>query len=802
MKKIISIALALAMIISISSVFALPLSAEGIEETASEAVTTVSEEAAVPADTTFVQEVTSVPEEITVAEKTTVSEEPPTASDNCQPDIQPEDGIYEDGEPTGMIETVDFSAGTASNDELFEQYLTKLLYGDVQIRPLASERGRAQLSGEALRIYDELRPHIIAIADGSEKSTTIYLSEGSVLTRSIIKKIFDVLATDFPSETYWMDGCAYGFQQGSYFVSFSIAENYQVTKTDESGTHVEVDTSKIESAKKALDNARRIVGGATGSDYDKIKYFVDEICRLAEYDYGAVCGNISSDKSPWRIINVFDGDPNTNVVCEGFARSFQYLCELAGIECYCVTGTMDGGGHMWNLVRLDDKIHLLDVTACEGGYKVEDFLYDVKLNPDGYESSNITYVYDKSMFDVYPESILFPAAPDGEVVLSGYCGGEGDGTNISWTLDDCGTLILSGHGRMRNFEQTSEGEIEWRVSHSVRKMIKNVIIEEGITSIGENAFYSCPSIEKITLPSTLTTICSYAFAYAGFEKISIPKSVTTVGCYIFGWCAYEEYKKIKEIYCDVEMKPEGWDNNWNLTDATVYWAGVPRVDSGYCGAEGKGTNLTWSLDKDGTLTISGTGAMERYTCNLDVPWRGYKDKIRTIKICDGVTSISSFTALYFPNLTKVDIADSVTSIKMYAFAECSGLTSVTIPKSVVSVEELAFYNCSGLTDIYCEAEAKPKGWKSSWNGTSALAQWGAKIPDYTPGDFNEDGVVDMKDAAHFIGWVGAPFLPQFQINQDFNADFNKDGTIDMKDAAYFIGWVGAPFLPQFKIDWQ
>ena len=59
----------------------------------------------------------------------------------------------------------------------------------------------------------------------------------------------------------------------------------------------------------------------------------------------------------------------------------------------------------------------------------------------------------------------------------------------------------------------------------------------------------------------------------------------------------------------------------------------------------------------------------------------------------------------------------------------------------------------------------------------------------------------MKDAAHFIGWVGAPFLPQFQINQDFNADFNKDGTIDMKDAAYYIGWVGAPFLPQFKIDW-
>ena len=75
------------------------------------------------------------------------------------------------------------------------------------------------------------------------------------------------------------------------------------------------------------------------------------------------------------------------------------------------------------------------------------------------------------------------------------------------------------------------------------------------------------------------------------------------------------------------------------------------------------------------------------------------------------------------------------------------------------------------------------------------------ISKWLSGDFNEDGKINMKDAVYFIGWVGAPFLPQFQINHSFNADFNKDGKINMKDAVYFIGWVGAPFLPQFKIDW-
>ena len=134
----------------------------------------------------------------------------------------------------------------------------------------------------------------------------------------------------------------------------------------------------------------------------------------------------------------------------------------------------------------------------------------------------------------------------------------------------------------------------------------------------------------------------------------------------------------------------------------------------------------------------------------------------------------------------VTIPDSVTSIDNSAFYGCSGLTYIKIPKSVTDVGWYVFSYCSNLTAIYCEAESKPDGWDEDWQGiqdrkTGAKAEvhWGSTGPETIHGNFNDDSEVDMKDAAHFIGWVGAPFLPQFQINQSFDADFNKDGSIDM-----------------------
>lgn len=116
--------------------------------------------------------------------------------------------------------------------------------------------------------------------------------------------------------------------------------------------------------------------------------------------------------------------------------------------------------------------------------------------------------------------------------------------------------------------------------------------------------------------------------------------------------------------------------------------------SGTCG-----DNLTWTLDSEGVLTISGTGNMEDYLTGLtSPPWRGHRGLVSVI-ITDGVTSIGENAFTSCDSLTSITIPDSVTSIGQFAFWRCTSLTSITIPDSVTSIGELAFWDCTSLTAI-------------------------------------------------------------------------------------------------------
>ena len=112
-------------------------------------------------------------------------------------------------------------------------------------------------------------------------------------------------------------------------------------------------------------------------------------------------------------------------------------------------------------------------------------------------------------------------------------------------------------------------------------------------------------------------------------------------------------------------------------------------------------NLTWTLYEDGTLTISGTGAMKSYR-NDDSPAVQKKDNVKKVVIEDGVTSIGESAFYSCKSLTSITIPDSVTSIENYAFANCSNLTSITILKSVTSIGKNAFKDCYNLT-VYLES---------------------------------------------------------------------------------------------------
>ena len=118
------------------------------------------------------------------------------------------------------------------------------------------------------------------------------------------------------------------------------------------------------------------------------------------------------------------------------------------------------------------------------------------------------------------------------------------------------------------------------------------------------------------------------------------------------------------------------------------------AESGTCG-----TNLTYTLDENGTLTISGKGDMSNWNGSSNPPWHSSKKQIFNIVIEDGVTSIGEFAFDDYDSLTNITIPDSVTSIGRYAFDGCDSLQSITIPSSVISIGSDAFRYCDNLTTV-------------------------------------------------------------------------------------------------------
>ena len=250
--------------------------------------------------------------------------------------------------------------------------------------------------------------------------------------------LFDALREDNPFDLYWIDltwGISYGVRslwidpnENSEWVEFSgIWLGIAVASKYQDGDEYTMNTTIGSSVVAAGNKARAIVSHyASASDYEKLRGYGEEICDLVEYNYDAYeeseNGSISSS-DPWQIIWVFDEDPTTNVVCEGYAKAFQHLCDLSSfindIQCISVIGDA-GGAHMWNIVRMEDgDNYLVDVTWCDGG-NFSDW-YFLKGYDSGSASAYPKYVihgiartYDAYTMALYGEDKLSLSSKDYE----------------------------------------------------------------------------------------------------------------------------------------------------------------------------------------------------------------------------------------------------------------------------------------------------------------------------------------------------------------------------------------------------
>ena len=687
------------------------------------------------------------------------------------------------------------------NEELFAAFAERELYG--YEAATFGTTARAGLNAIEQQIYDALKAKIeevalnggstvFSVSDISGMKTTWTNEELGVdsidsidgvktayLAQFDHHAIVSALLSDCPFDLYWYDktvgtSMSYRISRSGYTqygqsvydsaVIKDLTFTFAVSSDYDAGTNV------------VTSNAAAVVAAnASKSDNEKLKAYKEYICDAVAYNHSAADNNSTPYGDPWQLISVFDENVATDVVCEGYAKAFQYLCDLGGLDCISVSGTMTGGtgsgGHMWNVVTLDGKNYLVDVTNCDegtagapdklflvgapyanGGYSFDcgyqtiSFLcsnlglaeenytetqqpdepltkYTVTVNTSqngtvsadlttavagatvtltvnpetGYALKSLVVKQGIVEVDVENNQFIMPAGDvtvtaEFEKVMSGTCG-----ENLIWEFDEAtGTLTISGIGPMYDYTDISSGRFpSWAQYGS---QVKKLVIENGITRIGDYAFYCCTNLEKVSIPASIEEVGEYAFAgIIGQREYVIDQTVRQ-------WSTVQE---------ETQYFP-----NW---ETTQFVNEAPIVASGLYGE-----HVFWELDENGDMVFFGAGNMYHFG-EVPTPWGNLS--VKSITIEEGITRIGHCA---------FEVDEGSTFSKTFA--------SITIPSTVTYIGGLAFSNCKALSTITFAGNAPSFNAENNcFNAVTATAYYPANNPTWTS--------AVMQDYGGTITWV-------------------------------------------------
>ena len=268
------------------------------------------------------------------------------------------------------------------------------------------------------------------------------------------------------------------------------------------------------------------------------------------------------------------------------------------------------------------------------------------------------------------------------------------GDGLTWSFNESsGVLTVSGNGEMYDYESganyTNAGP--WSEYSSD---ITEVIIGDGVTSIGEYAFYGCENLEDVDLGNSVESIGRYAFCDTQVWSIWMPLSVRYIGPLSF---PVSDWTHLSIRYGGTEEQWETVKFDFNSYDR-AYTIIKFVYENAYRG--GCGDDLNWRLDgKTGVFEITGSGDMYNYSLySVDMPWYGYS--IKKMVVGDGVTSIGKDAFFSDSSIEEVVLGNSVKSIGYEAFYKCTSLKQITLPASLKTVNESAFEGCHALEEIH------------------------------------------------------------------------------------------------------
>ena len=333
------------------------------------------------------------------------------------------------------------------------------------------------------------------------------------------------------------------------------------------------------------------------------------------------------------------------------------------------------------------------------------------------------------------------------IVKSGECG-----ENVIYTLDSNGLLKISGSGNMNDYYIGNS-------PFYLNKDIKEIVIGDGVTSIGDCAFWGCSSLTSIEIPDGVTSIGMSVFdSCSSLTSIEIPVGVTRLKDFVFYGCSSLTSITIPEGLTSIGSS--AFESCSSLTSIAIL-AGVTSIGESafkdcsnlntiYCYKNSTADKYTDypSIAKKVYLDDATTTAFTFNSSTGTITGYSGSEKVVNIPSNIGGVYVKAIGENAFKNNTDIEtviIPEGVNSIEDFAFYKCTGLKYISIPESVTSVSEDGFYRCGAL-NITCK--------KGSTADNISLYPSGSTIVYYVEnGDINGDGSIDMRDVIILMKYV-------------------------------------------------